>query len=257
MGTSDPRTSDPSPEHVGQLVVPPRFCGPPDTANGGYVAGRLAALVDGSDVVQVTLREPPPVDTPLDVSAAAGNRRRVTATFGGAVVAEAEPGVLTGDVVSPVSFDNALERMSRFAGDLAHPFPRCFVCGTQRPAPDGLGLRPGRLDDRPDTVASGWVPHSAITDEGRVPPAMVWAALDCPGGWSADLVGRPMVLGRVTAAVDAVPDVGDSCVVVGQFRGKQGRKTFTATTAYDGEGRILGRAEAIWFDVDPAAFGAR
>ena len=30
---------------------------------------------------------------------------------------------------------------------------------------------------------------------------LVWAALDCPGGWSAGIAGRPMVLGTMTARV--------------------------------------------------------
>jgi hypothetical protein len=80
----------------------------------------------------------------------------------------------------------------------------------------------------------------------------VWAALDCPGGWSADLVGRPMVLGRMTAAVDVRPAPGEPCVVVGRWLGEDGRKTFTASSAYDGEGRVLGRAQATWIAVDPS-----
>ncbi len=55
-----------------------------------------------------------------------------------------------------------------------------------------------------------------------------------------------MVLGRMTAAVDASPVVGDPYVVVGRHLRDDGRKTFTASTAYDGDGRVLGRAEAVW-----------
>ena len=29
------------------LVIPPRFCGPPGSGNGGYVCGRIAAYADG------------------------------------------------------------------------------------------------------------------------------------------------------------------------------------------------------------------
>ena len=32
---------------------------------------------------------------------------------------------------------------SRFAGHHDHPFPGCFVCGTERAAGDGLRLFPG------------------------------------------------------------------------------------------------------------------
>lgn len=242
-----------------RLTIPSRFCGPPGIGNGGYVAGRLAARITSPGrkpapaPVQVTLREPPPLATTLDLQVARGGTR-VTATFGGAVVAYAEPGELLADAIPPVSFDTAAASTARFAGLTKHPFPGCFVCGIDRPAPDGLALRPGRLEERPDTVASTWVPDASLASDGRIPPAMVWAALDCPGGWSADLTGRPMVLGRITACVDAVPEVGEACVVLGQFRHRSGRKTFTTSTAYDEDCRILGRAEAIWFDVDPARF---
>jgi hypothetical protein len=55
-----------------------------------------------------------------------------------------------------------------------------------------------------------------------------------------------MVLGRMTVAVDAVPLPGEPCVVLGRRLGDEGRKTFTASTVYDSDGRVLGRAEAVW-----------
>ena len=53
-----------------------------------------------------------------------------------------------------------------------------------------------------------------------------------------------MVLGRMTARVDALPVVGEEHVVVGQARGHDGRKTFTASTLYDADGRVVGRRRA-------------
>ena len=47
------------------LTIPSRFCGPPGIGNGGYVCGRIAAYVDGP--ATVTLRRPPPLDTPMAV----------------------------------------------------------------------------------------------------------------------------------------------------------------------------------------------
>jgi hypothetical protein len=226
------------------MRIDARFCGPPGSANGGYVAGRLATLLPAGAVVEVTLRQPPPLETRLDVTVA---RDRATLLFGGAVIADAVLAHLTEDVVDPVPFDAATEAMSTYAGLDEHPFPGCFVCGTDRPSPDGLGLRPGRVPDRPDCVATTWVPDPSVSSgDGCAPVEAAWAALDCPGGWSADLVGRPMVLGRMTAAVDALPRVGDPCVVVGRWLGAERRKTFTASTLYDADGRVLGRAQATW-----------
>ena len=48
-----------------QFTIPKRFCGPPDSGNGGYVCGLLAGYVEGD--AEVTLRMPTPLERPLDV----------------------------------------------------------------------------------------------------------------------------------------------------------------------------------------------
>ena len=226
------------------LTIAARFAGPPGSANGGYTAGRLAALLPAAGTVEVTLRQPPPLETRLDVVVEDG---RATLRFGGVIIAEAVEAAFTEDLVDPVSYDSAAQVMATYAGFGEHPFPGCFVCGTDRPPPDGLGLRPGRVPGRADCVATTWVPSAGLAaPDGTALVEAVWSALDCPGGWSADVVGRPMVLGRMTAAVDALPRVGDPCVVVGRWLGEERRKTFTASTVYDADGRVLGRAQATW-----------
>jgi hypothetical protein len=47
------------------LVIAPRFCGPPGSGHGGYVCGRIAACLDGQ--ATVTLRRPVPLATPMTV----------------------------------------------------------------------------------------------------------------------------------------------------------------------------------------------
>lgn len=226
------------------LVVPPRFNGPPESANGGYVAGLLAARIGGAYAVTVTLREPPPLKVPLHLQH--DDAGRLVASFGGAVIATAEAGELEHEQVDSVSLGVAREAEERYAGLRAHPFPTCFACGPKRPEHDGLGLRPGRVEDD-DRVACTWTPDPTLADhDGLVAEPLVWAALDCPSGWASDLAARPMVLGRITAAVDARPRAGDRCVIVARVRAEDGRKTFTASTAYDPDGRVLGRAEATW-----------
>jgi hypothetical protein len=201
---------------------------------------------------QVTLRHPPPLGSRQQVSAAADGG--VVLTFGGALIAEAAPCPLDTAPIEPVSPALATEAMLRYAGLVRHPYPTCFSCGTTRPDRDGLDLRPGPLPDRPGTTATTWVPDASLTGtgdagDGTVSAAAVWAALDCPGGWSVDIPGRPLVLGRITAQVDALPQVGERCVVMGALLGREGRKVQTATTAYDGDGRVMARARATWIEV--------
>jgi hypothetical protein len=210
------------------MRIASRFNGPPGSGNGGVTCGLLAATVD-FPVVQVTLRKPPPLETDLLVKDGA-------LYDGDVLIAEVAAGEVTVEAPAPVSLaqigDSAL-------GNHPHPFANCFVCGTERT--DGLGLLPGRLSDT--EVATPWTP-TAI--EGLSTEALVWAALDCPGGWSADIPGRPMLLGRMSLVLDAPPVLGEPHVVQGWVLGYEGRKVFTGSALYDADGRVLAVAQAIW-----------
>lgn len=226
-------------------------CGPERSGNGGWTAGLLASHL-GAPATTVTLRRPPPLGTDLTV-AVGGRAARL---FDGAeLVAEAavaDAGELV--KVAPVNAGTATAAEPAYRGLRRHPFPRCFVCGPARAAGDGLSLRPGPTAD--GRTACTWVPHPAFADgDETLDPAYVWAALDCPGGWTTDLEGRPMVLGRITAAVERRARVGERLVVVGQHLDTSGRKTRTATSVYDAAGQVVGRAAQLWLSVDPESFG--
>jgi hypothetical protein len=232
------------------LVVPRRFRGPATSGNGGWTAGALAALLGTSAPVRVRLSAPPPLETPLDVARDdAGDL--VARTGDGIVVARAtaQGGDGTPEALPQVPYEEALAAGERYAGLRDHPFPECFACGPARSPGDGLRLRPGAVDA--GGVAAAWVP------DGDVSAPVVWAALDCPGGWSVDIVGRPMVLGTMTAQVLGVPATGERCVVVGQAIEVTDRKARTATTLYGERGDLLATAAHVWVAVDPASFGAR
>src|SRR5262245_29824147 len=66
------------------ITVANRYCGPPESGNGGYVCGLLARHVHGD--AEVTLRLPPPLERALTVRAAPGHAELYD---GDAVVAEA------------------------------------------------------------------------------------------------------------------------------------------------------------------------
>lgn len=64
-----------------------------------------------------------------------------------------------------------------------------------------------------------------------------------------------MVLGRITARIDSLPEVGSLHVVLGEARGVDGRKVHTASSLYDAvAGRLVGAAQHVWFVIDPADF---
>lgn len=240
---------------MGELVVPSRFCGPPSSGNGGWTAGALAALVpDDPSGVTVALRLPPPLDTPMRVSTADGVTE---ARLAEEVVARAEP---TGDeptLVEAVPAEEARAAEASYPGLTFHPFPTCFSCGVGRAPGDGLRIFPGPVTDQDGStrVAATWTPHPSVAgDDHRVSLPTTWAALDCVGGWAGDLEERLMVLARMTARVDTRPHAGEEHVVVGLRLGGEGRKTFTASTLYDADGRVVARAEHLWVAVNPADF---
>ena len=134
-----------------------------------------------------------------------------------------------------------------------HPFPSCFGCGPERTPGDGLRIFPGPVGD--DRVAATWTPDSSLPQSsGHVDAATTWAALDCVGGWSCDMEGRPAVLGTMAALLDSHPALGEPYVVVGRALRRDGRRTHTASTLYDAEGRVVARARHVWVEVDPALF---
>ena len=231
------------------FVVQPRFCGPPRSGNGGYVAGRLATFVD-ADVVEVTLRSPPPLGVALRVG---DDEDDVQLRAGETLVAQAKAATLESAPPDRVDFATALDAAPRYAGRRDHPFPTCFVCGLDRAAGDGMRLEPGAIGE--GRVAAAWQPHGSLVGAAGddVAAEFAWAALDCPGGWAAGIAGRPMVLGRMTARVLARPRPADRCVVVGQLVATEGRKAFTSSALYGANGELLANATATWLQVDPAS----
>jgi hypothetical protein len=221
------------------MIIDSRFNGPPDSGNGGYSAGLCAQLAPAG-TVEVTLRKPPPLGVRLTWREDDG-AVRVFDPDGG-LVAEARSTTLDPDeVVVPVSWDEAVSASASYPGFTTHPFPTCFVCGPQRLQGDGLRLFPGRLPDR-RTATPFTVPD-------QVAPELIWASLDCPGGWAVPLEGRPYLLGRLTARVDSLPAPGERCVVMGAMTGEDGRKAYTRSCLYGADGGLLAAARATWIAI--------
>ena len=219
------------------MIIAERFNGPPGSGNGGYSAGLVGSYVDSPAPV-VTLRVPPPLDTPLTVSPDDAGGVRVHDPAG-VLIAEAAPSTLGPDaVVAPVTAAEAAQASKGYPGFVTHPFPTCFVCGPDRAPGDGLRLFPGPVGD--GRTATPWrVPE-------EISPELVWACLDCPGGWAVALEVRAYVLGRMTAQLDALPRPGDECVVTGVMLAEDGRKAHVLTTLYGPDGAVLARSRATW-----------
>ena len=226
------------------IVIAQRFCGPPGSANGGYVCGRLAALAEG--VVTVRLRVPPPLDVPMQPRVDADGR--IVLHAADVRVAEAAPSVLELDVPAPVSYEDALLASRSYVGFTNHPFGTCFVCGVQRARGDGLRIFAGQ-SGAAGQVAAPWVPDASLClPDGKVAPEFLWAALDCPGFFAASEDGRPMLLAEFTAHVDRRVHVDESCVVVGWHLRSEGRKHEVGTALFDEDGELCARARGLWIE---------
>ncbi|GAA1591976.1 hypothetical protein GCM10009789_52560 [Kribbella sancticallisti] len=229
------------------LRIAPRFRGPAQSGNGGYVAGLVGNAVSlaENESPRVRLLLPPPMEVDLNLLA---DGQTVRLTGPDAAVAEGSTvstDTLADATIDPVGPDQARAAEAQYRGLVHHPFPGCFVCGPENA--EGLQLRPGPVGD--GRTACTWHPAADLAE-----PVFLWAALDCPGGWSIDLEGRPSVLGQMSACVDARPPAGEPCVVMGRVLAEDGRKTHTASTLYDADGRVLARARHTWILVDPALF---
>jgi hypothetical protein len=213
------------------VIIPPRFNGPPGSANGGYACGLVSEALGGG--FEVMLRRPPPLGVELDL---VGHELKQ----GDVVIAEARrmtASVL--DAPEAVSVEAAQEASKRYPGFRHHAYPTCFTCGPERD--DGLGIFPGPVEGREGVVASPWTPREALR------PEIVWAAIDCPSGWAVDDFQREgVLLGQMGAAIAALPTVGEPSVVIGWRIGEDGRKRFAGSALFSAGGDLLAAARSTW-----------
>ena len=232
------------------VTIPARFNGPPTSGNGGWVCGMLAdewARQHGPGVVTSTLLQPPPLDATLTWEPQP-DRELHLLTAGGAVIGTAVPGGFSDDPAPRVTVDDAAAGYDAFPGYEHHPFERCFTCGTARSEGDGLRLFTGPIDG--NRTAAPWAVHEAFADEdGRVPHPIAWAALDCPGGWTAGFPDTVLLLGRMTAEIVRPPMAGETLLATGWLRHEVGRKRNTSTALYTADGDLVGRSEQVWISV--------
>ena len=217
------------------MRIPARFNGPPDSGNGGYTCGLVAAELHAGGV-EVTLRAPPPLETELMVERADD---AVRVSDGETVVAEARNAAVdVGELPPPVTPEEAAATVDagRRRWTSGHPFPTCFVCGPARPYEDGLDIFP--VEHENGRFVATWTPRE---------PGMVWAALDCPT--SAPVMNEhkdpPIVLARLAAAIDAEPALGERHTLVSWELGRDGRKRESACALFDPQGRAIARSRAL------------
>jgi hypothetical protein len=230
------------------IRIAARFCGPPDSGNGGYCSGLFARhfqrISGGSQPVEVTLRKPPPLERDLELKL---EGQSALLYDGAELIAEARTAALDVQPPEAPSFERAAALSHHYVGHIRHHFPTCFVCGPGRHAGDGLRIFPGSQEPG-EPVAAPWQPDASLADtRGELPSEMLWAALDCAGYFAVAAPSYPIaLLGRMTAEVLGSVHVGESCVVIGWSLGREGRKLSAGTAVFGEGGELRGRARQTW-----------
>lgn len=239
---------------LSKIVIGRRFCGPPNSGNGGYVCGVLATALDGP--ATAVLRAPVPLDVELSLE-----RRESSVVLmgdGEARVGEARPATapLPEPPAAP-SLEAARAAGRRHVGHAHTYHPICFTCGTARDEGDGLRVFAGQLEGaEAGVVACEWAPHVNFADEdGTVPEAIVWAALDCPGyfAWVEKEGRHGALLGTMTGEVLRRPRAGQSCIVLAWPLAREGRKELAGVALYSEAGELMARAHQVWIVMGPPA----
>lgn len=225
------------------ITIGRRFNGPPQSGNGGYVCGAMAAAI-GADV-RVRLKQPPPLETPLALVCTDAREWRLL--NGEDVVATAVAATVVTDVPAPPSFDAAVEASHNYPSAEEHVLPHCFVCGPARAAGDGLRIFAGRVAGT-NVVAGPWVPDASIAAHGEIKPAFIWAAVDCPGAFAV-MTDKPMLLGELAVRVDRPPAVNERCVVIGWPIAAEGRKYRVGTALFGADRGLCAVGLATWIEL--------
>lgn len=241
------------------MTIPRRFCGPPNSGNGGYVCGMLARHIPGA--AEVTLRAPPPLEKSLD--AAAKDDGTWELRDGGVTVAVGRSVSVDVTRLEKASFEEAAEaEQNPVIKSHEHLLPMCFVCGPERALNDGLRIGAGPLARRaagsPVVVAATWTPSPNLSGgDGFVAPEFLWAALDCPTGYACSydmntsgFDRTPILLGRMSARIEARPRPGERCVITAWETSRDGRKRIGEAAAHGESGTLLAVARATWIAVD-------
>lgn len=239
------------------FVIDRQFNGPATSGNGGYVAGKLAVELQArqgkAQAVQVTLRAPLTLDTPLQVIDRPDGS--VALFDGDTLLAEAVATTLPAEVPRPPTLEearaaSAIGRM-RMATRSGNAYLHCFGCGLAKGEHEGLRITPTPAGEA-DQVAAEWIPHEAFADEsGLIPPGVVWAAMDCPAGFAWGFRtgegNASLLTGRITLALAGEVRAGETYIVTGWPLEREGRKLHAGTALHDAEGKLLAWSRQLWF----------
>jgi hypothetical protein len=126
--------------------------------------------------------------------------------------------------------------------------PICFCCGPEHP--EGLHIFVAPVDRQ---VSAIWETKTEWGDDaGKLPQALLWTALDCPGQYAFLAEGiRTGLLGRMTAKVLTIPRAGSSLQVTAWTIAVAGKKHLAGSALFDDQQTLLAYATTLWIGRQP------
>ncbi|PJZ27642.1 hypothetical protein [Leptospira kmetyi] len=237
------------------IEINEKYCGPPNSGNGGYVAGITANPIEHKAAV-IKIRAPAPLGETLYYSGDSGkNGIRLLSKESNLVIAEAkEDSEFYRDVpeLNSSSLEGIQHPEKEYLGFKQHPFPTCFVCGPNRNHEDGMRIFPAKISDQVGFThlhGAFWNPWKDLSGtDGNVRNEIVWAALDCPGGFAVSYVEPTLIVlaklrGRLLEPI--FPEV--PYAILSWEIGRNRRQRIAGTAIYRIEDRkCVAYSEALW-----------
>jgi len=227
------------------ITIHHNFCGPSESGNGGYSAGLFAKQLDFP--AEITLRVPPPLDTPLYIEQTKDKAQLLNKDT---LIADAKAVDFELDVPTPPTFEEATIAAKNYKGFGEAPFKNCFVCGANRKMGEGLNIYSGEIAEK--KMAAPWIPAKDLATNGTsVDKEYIWAALDCPGAWAVINSKEIIVLGRFAVKVLKEIGVGQKYTVLGWSIDRDGRKIYVGTAIFAEDKTVCAYARATWIALKP------
>jgi hypothetical protein len=126
--------------------------------------------------------------------------------------------------------------------------PICFCCGPEHP--EGLHIFVAPVDRQ---VSAIWETKTEWGDDaGKLPQALLWTALDCPGQYAFLAEGiRTGLLGRMTTKVLTTPRAGSPLQVTAWTIAIAGKKHLAGSALFDDQQTLLAYATTLWIGRQP------
>jgi len=236
-------------EHT--LFIEKRYNGPPDSANGGYVAGLMTNFVDGD--YEITLKAPPPLEKDLRLIIDKDNNLELRNEE--LIIATGVPVNFDIKYPFPVGFKNAIEP-TKLSPLRKMNTNTCFGCGCRA---GGLNLFSGIVKKHESDKMT--ITTVEITDEfsdkfvddsGNITKEIIWTLLDCPGAHTSMLYDPDIIvlLGRMAVHIVKPIPVNQQYYVVAWQTGEiERRKHFTSTALYSVDDELYAYSKQIFIEL--------